>query len=97
NTPGTSYSVVALFGGVTDWYPEPRLAMSSDNAQSAVTCTSISFDSDGPSWGISLMNADELSKIDPYEEVVQQAQVPPLLPTYVPDSMKLDEHVPVYV
>nr|GEW98582.1 hypothetical protein [Tanacetum cinerariifolium] len=31
--------------------------MSSDNAQSAVTYTSISSDSDGPSWGIPLMNA----------------------------------------
>ncbi|GJS90322.1 putative reverse transcriptase domain-containing protein [Tanacetum coccineum] len=29
----------------------PRLAMSSDNASSAVTYTSISSDSDGPSWG----------------------------------------------
>nr|GFC08367.1 hypothetical protein [Tanacetum cinerariifolium] len=31
--------------------------MSSDNAQSAVTYTSISSNSDGPSWGISLVNA----------------------------------------
>nr|GEU82409.1 reverse transcriptase domain-containing protein [Tanacetum cinerariifolium] len=31
--------------------------MSSDNAQSAVTYTSISSDSDEPSWGIPLMNA----------------------------------------
>nr|GEV50742.1 hypothetical protein [Tanacetum cinerariifolium] len=30
--------------------------MSSDNAQSAVTYTSISSDSNGPSWGIPLMN-----------------------------------------
>nr|GFB23445.1 hypothetical protein [Tanacetum cinerariifolium] len=30
--------------------------MSSDNAQSAVTYTSISSNSDGPSWGIPLMN-----------------------------------------
>nr|GFB27573.1 hypothetical protein [Tanacetum cinerariifolium] len=33
------------------------LAMSSDNAQSAVTYTSISLDSNRPSWGIPLMNA----------------------------------------
>nr|GEX90262.1 reverse transcriptase domain-containing protein [Tanacetum cinerariifolium] len=32
--------------------------MSSDNAQSTVTYTSISSYSDGPSWGIPLMNAD---------------------------------------
>ncbi|GJT08747.1 hypothetical protein Tco_0843209 [Tanacetum coccineum] len=44
--------------------------MSSDNASSAVTYTSISSDSDGPSWGIPLMNADELPEIDPYEEPV---------------------------
>nr|GEY70921.1 reverse transcriptase domain-containing protein [Tanacetum cinerariifolium] len=71
--------------------------MSSDNAQSAVTYTSISSDSDGPSWGIPLMNVDELSEMDPYEEVAQQGQVPPLSPMYVPDPIELGEHVPVYV
>ncbi|GKA76149.1 hypothetical protein Tco_0782527 [Tanacetum coccineum] len=35
--------------------------------------------------------------MDPYEEVAQQRHVTPLSPTYVPDPMKLDEHVPVYV
>nr|GEW02290.1 reverse transcriptase domain-containing protein [Tanacetum cinerariifolium] len=45
-----------------------RLAISSGNAQSAVTYTSISFNSDGPSWGILLMNAGELPEIDPYDE-----------------------------
>nr|GEV38111.1 putative reverse transcriptase domain-containing protein [Tanacetum cinerariifolium] len=64
--------------------------MSSNNAQSAVTYTSISFDSDEPSWGISLMNADELSDMDPYEEVSQQGHVPPLSHAYVPDPMELD-------
>nr|GEW14172.1 reverse transcriptase domain-containing protein [Tanacetum cinerariifolium] len=71
--------------------------MSSDNAQSAVTYTSISSNSDGPSWGIPFMNAGELPKMDPYEEVAQQGQVHPLSPTYVPDPMELDEHVLVYV
>nr|GEY70230.1 hypothetical protein [Tanacetum cinerariifolium] len=70
--------------------------MSSDNAQSSVTYTSISSNSDGPSWGIPLMNADELSEMDPYEEVAQQGQAHPLSPTYVPDPIELDEHVPVY-
>ncbi|GJT07298.1 putative reverse transcriptase domain-containing protein [Tanacetum coccineum] len=37
------------------------------------------------------------SQIDPYEEVAQQGQAHPLSPAYVPDPMKLDEHVPVYV
>nr|GFD42544.1 hypothetical protein [Tanacetum cinerariifolium] len=40
----------------------------SDNAQSAVTYTSISSDSDGPSWGIPLMNSGEFPETDPYEE-----------------------------
>ncbi|GJZ09570.1 putative reverse transcriptase domain-containing protein [Tanacetum coccineum] len=42
--------------------------MSSDNASSTVTYTSISSDSNGLSWGIPLVNADELLKMDPYEE-----------------------------
>ncbi|GKD10518.1 hypothetical protein Tco_1190203 [Tanacetum coccineum] len=73
------------------------LAMSSDNASSAVTYTSISSDSDGPSWGIPLMNAGDHPEMDPYEEVAQQGHAPPLSPAYVPDPMELDEHVPVYV
>ncbi|GJV69214.1 putative reverse transcriptase domain-containing protein [Tanacetum coccineum] len=35
--------------------------------------------------------------MDPYEEVAQQGQVPPLSPAFVPDLMELDEHVPAYV
>nr|GEV32161.1 putative reverse transcriptase domain-containing protein [Tanacetum cinerariifolium] len=46
--------------------------MSSNNAQSAVTYTSISSDSDRPSWGIPLMNAGKFPEMDPYEEVAQQ-------------------------
>ncbi|GKF56887.1 hypothetical protein Tco_0170424, partial [Tanacetum coccineum] len=34
---------------------------------------------------------------DPYKEVAQQGQAPPLSPVYVPDPIELDEHVPVYV
>nr|GFA66495.1 hypothetical protein [Tanacetum cinerariifolium] len=71
--------------------------MSSDNAQSTVTYTSISSNSDGPSWGIPLMNSSELPKMDPYEEVSQQGQVHPLSPAYIPDPMELDEHALVYV
>nr|GEU57079.1 hypothetical protein [Tanacetum cinerariifolium] len=71
--------------------------MSSDNASSAVTYTSISSDSDRPSWGIPLMDARELSEMDLYEEVSQQGHAPPLSPSYVPDPMELDEYVPVYV
>nr|GEV03266.1 retrovirus-related Pol polyprotein from transposon TNT 1-94 [Tanacetum cinerariifolium] len=84
-------------------YPPPNTGrwvvpvMSSDNASSAVTYTSISSDLDGPSWGISLVNTGELPEIDPYEEVSQQGQEPPLSPSYVLDLMELDEHVPVYV
>ncbi|GKB26665.1 hypothetical protein Tco_0866066 [Tanacetum coccineum] len=43
--------------------------MSSDNASSAVTYTSVSSDLNGPSWGIPLVNADELPEMDPYEEI----------------------------
>nr|GFC25675.1 hypothetical protein [Tanacetum cinerariifolium] len=64
---------------------------------SAVTYTSISSDSDGPSWRIPLMNAGEFPKIDPYEEVAQQGQVHPLSPAYIPDPVELDKHAPVYV
>nr|GEU71310.1 hypothetical protein [Tanacetum cinerariifolium] len=71
--------------------------MSSDNAQSTVTYTSISSDSDGPSWSIPLMNAYEFSEMNPYEEVAQQGQVHPLSPAYIPDPIELDEDVPVYV
>ncbi|GJR69258.1 hypothetical protein Tco_0015323 [Tanacetum coccineum] len=46
---------------------------------------------------IPLVNAGELPEMDPYEEVAQQGQAPPLSPAYVPDPMELDEHVPVYV
>ncbi|GJX08074.1 hypothetical protein Tco_0196006 [Tanacetum coccineum] len=71
--------------------------MSSDNALSAVTYTSISSDSNGPSWGIPIVNAGELPEMDPYEEVAQQGHAPPLSPAYVPDPIKLNEHVPLYV
>nr|GEY88895.1 putative reverse transcriptase domain-containing protein [Tanacetum cinerariifolium] len=71
--------------------------MSSHNAQSAVTYTSISSNSDGPSWGIPLMNTGELLEMDPYEEVAQQGQPHSLSPAYVPNPMELDEHVLVYV
>nr|GFB22981.1 hypothetical protein [Tanacetum cinerariifolium] len=49
--------------------------MSSDNAQAAVTYTSISSNSDGPSWGIPLMNVGEFLEIGPYEDVSKQGQV----------------------
>nr|GFD13857.1 hypothetical protein [Tanacetum cinerariifolium] len=43
------------------------------------------------------MNADKLLEMDPYKDVAQQWQVPPLSPAYVPDPMELGEHVPVHV
>ncbi|GJQ90323.1 hypothetical protein Tco_0001462 [Tanacetum coccineum] len=75
-----------------------RFVMSSDNASSTVTYTSVSSDSNGPSsWGIPLVNAGEIPDIDPYEEVSQQGQAHTLSPAYVPDPMELDEHAPIYV
>ncbi|GKC81991.1 putative reverse transcriptase domain-containing protein [Tanacetum coccineum] len=72
--------------------------MSSDNASSTVTYTSVSSDSKGPSsWSIPLVNACEIPELDPYKEVTQQGQAHPLSSTYVLDPMELDEHVPVYV
>nr|GEZ79723.1 hypothetical protein [Tanacetum cinerariifolium] len=50
--------------------------MSSDNAQSAVTYTSISSNSDRPSWGIPLMNAGEFIEMDPYEKVEDDDEDP---------------------
>ncbi|GJR15662.1 hypothetical protein Tco_0798314 [Tanacetum coccineum] len=62
--------------------------MSSDGASSAVTYTSVF--SEACSWSIPTE--------DPYEEAARQAlgQAPPSL-EYVPDPMKLEDHVPVYV
>ncbi|GKF09889.1 hypothetical protein Tco_0044113 [Tanacetum coccineum] len=71
--------------------------MSSDNTSSAVTYTSISSDSDGPSWGIPLMNVGELPEMDPYEEVAQQGHASPLSHVYVPDPMELENHIPLYI
>ncbi|GKF30451.1 hypothetical protein Tco_0100249, partial [Tanacetum coccineum] len=72
--------------------------MSSDNTSSTVTYTSVSSDPNGPSsGGIPLVNAGEIPDVDPYEEVAQQRQAHLLSPAYVPDPMKLDEHVPLYV
>nr|GEZ23422.1 putative reverse transcriptase domain-containing protein [Tanacetum cinerariifolium] len=68
------------------------LALSSDNAQSAVTYTSISFDSDEPSWGIPLMNAGKFPKMDPYEEVSQQEQHEPEDDNKDPEEDPNEEH-----
>ncbi|GKD96678.1 hypothetical protein Tco_1380575, partial [Tanacetum coccineum] len=68
------------------------------NSSSTVTYTFVSSDSNGPaSGGIPLVNVGEVPEMDPYEEVAQQGHAHPLSPAYVPDPMKLDEHVPVYV
>ncbi|GJZ17322.1 hypothetical protein Tco_0553445, partial [Tanacetum coccineum] len=70
----------------------------SNSEHSTVSYTSISLDSDPSAWGIPLMDADEVPEMDPYEEVSQQGQAsPPLSPTYIPDLMELEDHVPVYV
>nr|GFD23700.1 hypothetical protein [Tanacetum cinerariifolium] len=64
---------------------------------STVSYTSISSDSDPSAWGIPLMDAGEVSEMDPYEEVAQQGQAAPPSSAYVPDLMELKHHVPVYV
>ncbi|GKD59752.1 hypothetical protein Tco_1297261, partial [Tanacetum coccineum] len=70
--------------------------MSSDNASSAVTYTSISSDSNGPSWGIPLMNVGELPEMDPYEEVedppyVDDTSLTVESPGYIADSESMEE------
>nr|GEZ70399.1 hypothetical protein [Tanacetum cinerariifolium] len=70
--------------------------MSSDNASSAVTYTSISFDSDRPSWGIPLMDVDKLPKMDPYEEIEDQPyanEASPIaeLPGHIVDLESMEE------
>ncbi|GKG52136.1 hypothetical protein Tco_0547011, partial [Tanacetum coccineum] len=69
----------------------------SDSKHSTMSYTSISSDSDPSSWGITLMDADELREIDPYEEVAQQGHVTPPSPAYVLNPMELEHHVPMYV
>ncbi|GJV05762.1 hypothetical protein Tco_1343418 [Tanacetum coccineum] len=61
-----------------------------------VTYTSISSDSNGPSWGIPLVNASELPKMDPYEEVEDQpyandASSTAKSPGYIADSESMEE------
>nr|GEW41324.1 putative reverse transcriptase domain-containing protein [Tanacetum cinerariifolium] len=68
-----------------------------DSEHSTVSYTSISSDSDPSAWGIPLMHAKEVPKMDPYEEVAQQGQETPPSPAYVPDPIELEHHVPVYV
>ncbi|GJR79088.1 hypothetical protein Tco_0149873, partial [Tanacetum coccineum] len=73
-------------------------AMSSDDASSTVTYTSVSSGlSELSAWGIPLVNASEIPNVDPYEEVAQHGQAHPLSHACVPDPMELDEHVPLYV
>nr|GEV46516.1 putative reverse transcriptase domain-containing protein [Tanacetum cinerariifolium] len=68
-----------------------------DSEHSTVSYTSISSDSDLSAWGIPLMHAEEVPKMDPYKEVAQQGQETPPSPVYVPDPIKLEHYVPVYV
>ncbi|GKA43563.1 hypothetical protein Tco_0736287, partial [Tanacetum coccineum] len=68
----------------------------SDSEHFTVSYTSISSDSDPSAWGILLMDADEVPEIDPYEEVSQQGQVAPPSPAYAPDTIELEDHVPMY-
>ncbi|GJW40423.1 putative reverse transcriptase domain-containing protein [Tanacetum coccineum] len=69
----------------------------SDSEHSTMSYTFISSDFDPSSWGIPLMDVGELPDMDPYEEVAQQGQAAPPSPAYVPDPIKLEHHVPVYV
>ncbi|GJW03224.1 hypothetical protein Tco_1562080 [Tanacetum coccineum] len=61
--------------------------MSSDYAHSTVSYTSIFFEA----------RSRSILTMDPYKEIAQQGQATPLSPAYVPDPMKLEHHIPVYV
>nr|GEX55832.1 hypothetical protein [Tanacetum cinerariifolium] len=69
----------------------------SESEHSTVSYTSISLNSDPSTWGIPIMNVDEVLEMDPYEEVSQQGQAAPPSPAYTPDPLELEDHVPVYV
>ncbi|GJZ32842.1 hypothetical protein Tco_0578278 [Tanacetum coccineum] len=60
-------------------------------SSSTVTYTSISFDLDGPSWGIQLMDASKLLEMDPYEEAAQQGHES-VYPEYLASS---NDDIPV--
>ncbi|GJR91354.1 hypothetical protein Tco_0215365 [Tanacetum coccineum] len=66
--------------------------MSSDNASSAVTYTSISSDSNRLSWGIPLVNSGSFWRWIPTRKVAQQRQAPPLTPANVPDPLSCMSH-----
>ncbi|GJW71269.1 hypothetical protein Tco_0128186 [Tanacetum coccineum] len=74
-----------------------KFAMSLDNASSTVTYTSVSSDSNRPSsWGIPLVNAGEISEMDPYEEIEDQpyaddASLTAESPGYIADSDSMEE------
>ncbi|GKA28067.1 putative reverse transcriptase domain-containing protein, partial [Tanacetum coccineum] len=75
-----------------------EFAMSSDEASSTVTYTSVCSGLSEPSaWGIPLVNAGEIPNVDPYEEIAQHGQAHPLSPAFVLDPVELDVHVPLYV
>ncbi|GJU16597.1 hypothetical protein Tco_1144563 [Tanacetum coccineum] len=67
--------------------------MSLDNASSAATYTFVSSDLNRPSsWGIPLVNAGELSEMDPYEEPYADDASPTAeLPGYIADSDSMEE------
>ncbi|GKE68972.1 hypothetical protein Tco_1527044, partial [Tanacetum coccineum] len=77
----------------TSLYYGYRIAMSSDNASSTVTYTSVSSDSNGPSsWGISLVNAGEIPELDPYEEPYADDASPIAeSPGYIADSNSMED------
>ncbi|GKE36130.1 hypothetical protein Tco_1455452 [Tanacetum coccineum] len=67
--------------------------MSSNNASSSVTYTSVSFDSNRPSsWGIPLENAGKISDMDPYEEPYSKDALPTTKsPGYIADSNPMED------
>ncbi|GJQ90204.1 hypothetical protein Tco_0001343 [Tanacetum coccineum] len=92
---------MAHFGGVTDWY-QSQDYREPDNALSALTYTSVSSDSDGPSsWGIPFSQStrkcheyhvptdDDIQVED--QPFANDASLTPELPGYIADSDSMEE------
>ncbi|GKE14067.1 hypothetical protein Tco_1421644, partial [Tanacetum coccineum] len=72
-------------------------SMSSDSASSAVTYTSVSSNSNGPSsWGIPLVNAGEIPEMNQYEEgqpYADDASPTAESPRYIADSDSMEDDI----
>nr|GFB19239.1 hypothetical protein [Tanacetum cinerariifolium] len=101
NMPPDSYSAASRFGGVTDWYQEPRFSdtIMSDSEDSTVTYTTVSSPCEGRSGDVSPgVDGPSVIPEDPYAYVVAVfPALPP--PDYVPGPEEPEQAPPspVYI